>query len=226
MFSSGHMIMTPRKVLALSPAHRMSEEEEEFSPSVLGTKEHWDAVYSRELKTFEDYGDEGEVWFGEGSVTRVVKWLNAQKLPLSSAVVDIGTGNGKLLVQLAKSGYSNLTGIDYCSGAIALAQSICDKEGVSQRVKLQVADFLGSFAPAEQYDVALDKGTFDAISLDPAGAKDKCLQYVQALRRVIRPDGIFIITSCNWTRDQLLQHFGNGKICDSSEKFFYTFFGS
>ncbi|KAG8543382.1 hypothetical protein GDO81_024810 [Engystomops pustulosus] len=172
MFSSGHMIMTPRKVLALSPAHRMSEEEEEFSPSVLGTKEHWDAVYSRELKTFEDYGDEGEVWFGEGSVTRVVKWLNAQKLPLSSAVVDIGTGNGKLLVQL-------------------------------------VADFLGSFAPAEQYDVALDKGTFDAISLDPAGAKDKCLQYVQALRRVIRPDGIFIITSCNWTRDQLLQHFGN-----------------
>ncbi|XP_069836184.1 EEF1A lysine methyltransferase 2 isoform X2 [Dendropsophus ebraccatus] len=183
--------------------------EAEFSPSALGTKEHWDAVYSRELRTFQDYGDEGEIWFGEGSMTRVVRWLNAQKVPLTSSIVDIGTGNGMLLVELAKSGYSNLLGIDYCSDAIALARNICEKEGVSQSVNLQVADFLGSFRPAEQYDIGLDKGTFDAVSLDPNGSEGKRRQYIQSLCQILKPNGIFIITSCNWTKDELLQQFSN-----------------
>ncbi|KAM3912615.1 EEF1A lysine methyltransferase 2 [Leptodactylus fuscus] len=183
--------------------------DDDFSPSALGTKEHWDSVYSRELKTFQEYGDEGEIWFGEGSMTRVVRWLNAQKLPLTTSIVDIGTGNGMLLVELAKSGYSNLLGIDYCSDAIALARNICEKEGVSESVSLQVADFLGSFSPPEQFDLGLDKGTFDAVSLDPSGSKEKCRQYIQTLCRILKPNGIFIITSCNWTKDELLKQFGN-----------------
>ncbi|XP_075699303.1 EEF1A lysine methyltransferase 2 [Rhinoderma darwinii] len=182
--------------------------EDEFSPSVLGTKEHWDAVYSRELRTFQEYGDEGEIWFGEGSMTRVVRWLNTQKIPLTTSIVDIGTGNGMLLVELAKLGYSNLMGIDYCSDAIALARNICEKEGVSQSVNLQVADFLGSFSPSEQYDIGLDKGTFDAVSLDPNGSEEKRRQYIQSLCQVLKPNGIFIITSCNWTKDELLGQFG------------------
>ncbi|KAG9484639.1 hypothetical protein GDO78_008002 [Eleutherodactylus coqui] len=183
--------------------------EDAFSPSALGTKEHWDTVYSRELKTFQEYGDEGEIWFGEGSMTRVVRWLNAQKAPLTTSIVDIGTGNGMLLVELAKSGYSNLLGIDYCSDAIALARNICDKEGVSPSVTLQVADFLGSFSPSEQFDIALDKGTFDAVSLDPSGSEEKRKQYLQSLCRSLKPNGIFIITSCNWTKKELLEQFGN-----------------
>ncbi|XP_040294962.1 EEF1A lysine methyltransferase 2 isoform X1 [Bufo bufo] len=183
--------------------------EAEFSPSVLGTKEHWDTVYSRELKTFQEYGDEGEIWFGEGSMTRVVRWLNAQKIPLTTSIVDIGTGNGMLLVELAKSGFSSLLGIDYCADAVALARNICEREGVSQSVNLQVADFLGSFSPAEQFDIGLDKGTFDAVSLDPSGSEEKRRQYLQSLCRVLKPNGIFIITSCNWTKDELLEQFRN-----------------
>ncbi|XP_044153749.1 EEF1A lysine methyltransferase 2 isoform X2 [Bufo gargarizans] len=195
-------------------AHDMTEAE--FSPSVLGTKEHWDTVYSRELKTFQEYGDEGEIWFGEGSMTRVVRWLNAQNIPLTTSIVDIGTGNGMLLVELAKSGFSSLLGIDYCADAVALARNICEREGVSQSVNLQVADFLGSFSPAEQFDIGLDKGTFDAVSLDPSGSEEKRRQYLQSLCRVLKPNGIFIITSCNWTKDELLEQFGNDfpQACD------------
>ncbi|XP_063818220.1 EEF1A lysine methyltransferase 2 isoform X2 [Pseudophryne corroboree] len=182
--------------------------ETEFSPSALGTKDHWDVVYSRELQSFQEYGDEGEIWFGEGSMIRVVRWLNAHKVPLTSSILDIGTGNGMLLVELAKSGYSNIMGVDYCAGAIALARSICEKEGVSQSVQLQVADFLGTFNPSELLDICLDKGTFDAVSLDPNGAEDKRSQYVQSLCRILKPNGIFIITSCNWTKDELLGQFG------------------
>ncbi|KAM9324151.1 EEF1A lysine methyltransferase 2 [Gastrophryne carolinensis] len=180
----------------------------DFSPSALGTKEHWDAVYSRELKSYQEYGDEGEVWFGEGSMTRVVRWLNSQKVPLSSSILDIGTGNGMLLVELAKAGYKNLLGVDYCSDAIALARSICEKEGVSESVNLQVMDFLGSGDPMEQCDICVDKGTFDAVSLDPDNAEERRSQYVQSLCRILKPRGLFIITSCNWTREELLTQFG------------------
>ncbi|KAM4704106.1 EEF1A lysine methyltransferase 2 [Rhinophrynus dorsalis] len=182
--------------------------EPELRPSALGTKEHWDAVYSRELQSFQEYGDEGEIWFGEGSMTRVVRWLNTHKVPLTSSVLDIGTGNGMLMVELAKNGYSNLTGIDYCGDAIELARSICEKEGISQNVHLQAADFLTAFHPAERFDICLDKGTFDAVSLDPTGSVEKRGQYVQSLGRALKPHGIFIITSCNWTREELLSQFG------------------
>ncbi|XP_053548586.1 EEF1A lysine methyltransferase 2 [Bombina bombina] len=181
--------------------------ETELTPSKLGTKEHWDAVYSRELQTFQEYGDEGEIWFGEGSMKRVVRWLTTYKKPLNSTILDIGTGNGMLLVELAKAGYNNLTGIDYCPDAIALAKSICEKEGVSQDIIFQVTDFLATFHPAEQFDICLDKGTYDAVSLDPSGAEEKRKQYVQTLCRTLKPHGLFIITSCNWTRDELLCHF-------------------
>ncbi|OCT69922.1 EEF1A lysine methyltransferase 2 [Xenopus laevis] len=182
--------------------------EEEFSPSALGTKEHWDAVYSRELSSFKEYGDEGEIWFGEGSMARVIRWLNAHKVPQTASILDIGTGNGMLLVELANSGYCNLTGIDYCSDAVQLAKSICEKEGVSQNVHLQVTDFLEDFHPSKLFDICLDKGTFDAVSLDPTGATEKREQYVQSLSRALKPQGLFIITSCNWTKEELLRQFG------------------
>ncbi|KAE8590231.1 hypothetical protein XENTR_v10017985 [Xenopus tropicalis] len=114
-----------------------------------------------------------------------------------------------ILVSLqAKSGYCNLTGIDYSSDAVELAKSICEKEGVSQNAQLQVTDFLEDFHPSQQFDVCLDKGTFDAVSLDPTGATEKREQYVRSLCQALKAQGLFIITSCNWTKEELLSQFG------------------
>ncbi|KAB0350816.1 hypothetical protein FD754_015673 [Muntiacus muntjak] len=43
----------------------------------------------RELQTFQEYGDTGEIW-----------WMQKHKIPLDASVLDIGTGNGVLLVEL------------------------------------------------------------------------------------------------------------------------------
>ncbi|XP_063124004.1 EEF1A lysine methyltransferase 2 isoform X7 [Rattus norvegicus] len=104
----------------------------------------WDAVYERELKTFQDYGATGEIWFGEESMYRVIRWMQKHKIPLDASVLDIGTGNGVFLVELVKHGFSNITGIDYSPSAIKLSASILEKEGLSD-VNLKDLNFSKSF---------------------------------------------------------------------------------
>ncbi|XP_068545208.1 EEF1A lysine methyltransferase 2 isoform X1 [Anas acuta] len=180
-----------------------------FGPSALGTKPHWDAAYERELRFFQDTGDAGEIWFGEESMVRVIRWLEKQKVPHDSPVLDIGTGNGVLLVELAKSGYTNLTGIDYSPSAIKLSEKVREKEGMPN-IKLQVEDFLAPSADLSGFQICIDKGTFDAISLNPDNAVGKRKQYVRSLRNVLKPEGFFLITSCNWTKEELLEEFREG----------------
>ncbi|XP_066549371.1 EEF1A lysine methyltransferase 2 isoform X3 [Amia ocellicauda] len=147
--------------------------------------------------------------FGEESMDRVVRWLEKEEIPHDAAVLDIGTGNGVFLVELAKCGFTNLTGIDYSAVSVELAKNILKKEGLSQ-VKVQEEDFLSPSPSLRGFAVCIDKGTFDAISLNPDGAVRARERYVQALRSVLSPGGLFLITSCNWTREQLLNMFGQG----------------
>ncbi|XP_032985746.1 EEF1A lysine methyltransferase 2 isoform X1 [Rhinolophus ferrumequinum] len=180
-----------------------------FAPSALGTREHWDAVYERELHTFQEYGDKGEIWFGEESMNRLIRWMQKHKIPLDASILDIGTGNGVFLVELAKFGFSNITGIDYSPSAIQLSGSIIEKEGLSS-IKLKVEDFLNLSTKLSGFHICIDKGTFDAISLNPDNAIEKRKQYVKSLSRVLKVKGFFLITSCNWTKEELLNEFSEG----------------
>ncbi|KAJ5989297.1 hypothetical protein N7481_004507 [Penicillium waksmanii] len=58
------------------------------------------------------------------------------------------------------------------------------------------------------FDIVLDKGTFDAISL-AGDAKDTqvCERYPGIVRRLIRTGGFLIVTSCNWTEEELVHWF-------------------
>uniref|UniRef100_A0A6I8P0V4 EEF1A lysine methyltransferase 2 n=1 Tax=Ornithorhynchus anatinus TaxID=9258 RepID=A0A6I8P0V4_ORNAN len=169
----------------------------------------WDTTYERELQAFREYGDTGEIWFGEESVTRLIRWLERRRVPLDASVLDIGTGNGAFLVELAKSGFSNVTGIDYSPAAIQLSRSIIEKEGLAN-VKLQVEDFLNPTSALPKFGICVDKGTFDAISLNPDNPVEKRKRYVKSLSRVLETGGFFLITSCNWTKDELLREFSEG----------------
>ncbi|XP_037014979.2 EEF1A lysine methyltransferase 2 isoform X3 [Artibeus jamaicensis] len=181
----------------------------DFAPSALGTRQHWDAVYERGLNNFQEYGDRGEIWFGEESMNRLIRWMQKQKIPLDASVLDIGTGNGVFLVELAKLGFSDITGIDYSPPAIQLSGSVIEQEGFSD-IKLKVEDFLNLSPELSGFHVCIDKGTFDAISLNPDNAVEKRKQYVNSLSRVLKVKGFFLITSCNWTKEELLNEFSEG----------------
>ncbi|XP_076469592.1 EEF1A lysine methyltransferase 2-like [Babylonia areolata] len=186
----------------------------DFESSKLGTKKFWEDTYNRELKSFRDIGDVGEIWFGEDSQERMVDWLDEEEdVKKDHAILDLGCGNGALLLELRKRGFTNLTGVDYTQGAIDLARAILSQEGITD-VHLQVGDLTGdpSSLPADScmlgsYQVCVDKGTYDAISLMPSSAAQGRQAYRRNVRRVLCPGGLFFITSCNWTREELVDFF-------------------
>ncbi|KAG7228599.1 hypothetical protein INR49_013285 [Caranx melampygus] len=161
--------------------------ENDFGPSILGTKEYWENAYQKELETFKDIGDVGEIWFGEESMSRVLRWMDK-----------------------VKYGYRNLTGIDYSPASVELAKNVLQAEDMAD-VIVKEMDFLNCQGELKDFDICIDKGTFDAISLNPHDTEEGKKLYVQALKDALKDKGLFVITSCNWTKEQLLDRFSEGE---------------
>ncbi|KAL5726638.1 hypothetical protein ACHQM5_009665 [Ranunculus cassubicifolius] len=126
----------------------------------------------------------------------------------SWSVLDVGTGNGLLLQGLAKQGFSDLTGVDYSEGAIDLARNLAERDGFST-IKFLVDDVLDTKLE-RQFRLVIDKGTLDAIGLHPDGPMKRIL-YWDSVSRLVAPGGLLVITSCNHTKDELVQEVGNLK---------------
>ncbi|KAH8921553.1 S-adenosyl-L-methionine-dependent methyltransferase [Atractiella rhizophila] len=192
--------------------------DESLPSSRLGTKEHWDQVYSREVSNFEETGDEGEVWFGEAVAASMVRW-SLKHVPATSSpppnILDLGTGNGHLLRLFVEEGYpeDGVVGMDYSPASVELAERINEKEGCGA-VRVFVGDILQDLEGEEWntkmgWDLVCDKGTFDAICLmeqkeDEEKAEKK---YFRNVLKLIKPAGFFLITSCNWTTPELRSKF-------------------
>ncbi|KAJ2498223.1 Methyltransferase-like protein 10 [Coemansia sp. RSA 1972] len=183
-----------------------------FEASRLGRKDHWDSVYDRELHNYETTGDIGEIWFGSSAATKMVSFIARTTQP-TARILDVGCGNGHLLLELASRGYTNLTGTDYSAQAVRLAQEIALSE--HHDITYVEQDFLDPEQVARVakggFDVVLDKGTYDAICLMPTedGSVDqKAIDvYPESVAQSLTDDGVFLITSCNWTEDELQARF-------------------
>jgi SAM-dependent methyltransferase len=154
----------------------------------------------------------------------------------ATSFLDLGTGNGHLLFALREEGFAGyMLGVDYSATSVQLATQI----ERTRRERSQQADddeITGSLASIEfqefnilsanasvsrQFDVMLDKGTFDAISLsselDSQGRRTS-EQYRSRIKPFLRKCGLFIITSCNWTEDELRKWF---EVQDDDFKFVF-----
>ncbi|KDE07726.1 hypothetical protein MVLG_02000 [Microbotryum lychnidis-dioicae p1A1 Lamole] len=186
-------------------------------PSKLGTKQHWDEVYEREVKMFKEIGDQGEVWFGEDAADKMVEWVQEHVPQTDANLLDLGTGNGQLLFRLSEEGYTSLTGIDYSLSSIELAESILSS--TTQHPKPSINFFVSDILSPDpdprltqkRWKVLLDKGTYDAICLsdqvDPKEGVRIGELYPKAVAGWLDEEAYLLITSCNWTRAELEKAF-------------------
>lgn len=143
--------------------------------------------------------------------------------PSQTTFLDLGTGNGHMLFVLREDEDEDgevrwkggrMVGVDYSPKSVELARQLDaqrreDAESPSTEILFEQWDLLGE-EPGDWFqdgfDVVLDKGTFDAISLMPheGASPHPCEVYREKVVPLIKPGRFLLITSCNWTKDELI----------------------
>ncbi|KAK7183267.1 hypothetical protein DPSP01_011790 [Paraphaeosphaeria sporulosa] len=237
----------------------MAQKPEHLNTSALGTRAYWDTAYTTELSNFTaDPADEGTVWFADaGAEERMLAFLETladadvlhkeadgevaqgaedEAFVAPSRFLDLGTGNGHLLFALREDGWEGeMVGVDYSGVSVRLAEEIKATKGEEyEDVKFREFDILKGKAEGEWlgegFDVVLDKGTFDAISLSEevdAQGRRVAEGYREAVEKLVKKGGRFLITSCNWTEDEVKGWFDGGQLVyeDRAEYPSFTFGG-
>lgn len=115
-------------------------------------------------------------------------------------------------------------GVDYSSASIDLCRQLALQKGYPLRpsfdgrrsLEFAIWDIMRT-PPRQEwvegFDVVLDKGTFDAVSL--SGEVDEqgrriCEGYRERVERLVKKGGYVLVTSCNWTEDELGKWFTGG----------------
>lgn len=141
-------------------------------------------------------------------------------------ILDLGTGNGHMLFALHEEEWrAEMLGLDYSEASVQLAERIRQNrmsdtaEGSSvsstfDGIHFRVHDILHDGPDPswlrDGFDLVLDKGTFDAISLSSSegdGGENAWEVYPERAASLLRAGGYLLVTSCNWTEGELRQWF-------------------
>lgn len=123
----------------------------------------------------------------------VQEWIPAMpdvqaKLERGAYVCDVGCGRGRALIKLAEAfPNSRFIGYDAFEPTIARATANAEAAGVADRVRFEARDV--SHGLPDTYDIIT---TWDVVhdAVDPQGL-------LKAIRRAIKPDGIYICLEIN-----------------------------
>ncbi|MBY6240358.1 trans-aconitate 2-methyltransferase [Methylosinus sp. Sm6] len=133
---------------------------------------HWDSVYAAK-------GETEVSWFQETpSPSLELLHLVARS---SSAVIDIGGGESRLVDSLLAGGFENITVLDLSAKALAAARARLGDKG--NKVKWIVGD-VTEWRPSETYDVWHDRAAFHFLT-----DQNQQTAYIQRLQAALRPGG-------------------------------------
>ena len=179
----------------------------------------------RMLSFLENLADEGILHKGEEEEEEEegsdVAKQNPAELSKRTRFLDLGTGNGHLLFALREEEWlGEMVGVDYSSQSVMLASSIRDANYTSVANAIVFYEWDSLTQPAgpwlrDGFDVVLDKGTFDAMCLSQdtdAQGRRVYERYRGRVEPLIKQGGRLLITSCNWTEEELRQWFDQGQL--------------
>lgn len=191
-----------------------------LDPLALGTREYWDNFYKREVHNFsENPQDTGEEWFQDlDASTRMCQFLGDSMGELAlvhaeATVCDLGTGNGRLLIELREEGFDGpMTGVDYSATLVEFAKAVAAEAGESN-MAFEHVDLLADqqWVLLHLFDIVLDKGTLDAIALSDLVYEVGGVQrsgvatYPTMVAQMMASGSVLLITSCNFSEQELIQ---------------------
>lgn len=158
---------------------------------------------------------------------KVCEMLDDGDVASDCEVLDLGCGNGRFLFflkeHLAEEEYQHTMkfyGVDYSQDAIDLSRDIGRKTHCEDDCFFETFDFIAGspadlFGAGKKFVLVLDKGTLDAIALnnDPipgAGGKTGTQVYASKVVEMMLPGAFLVITSCNFTEDELIHLIATG----------------
>ncbi|TFK74971.1 S-adenosyl-L-methionine-dependent methyltransferase [Pluteus cervinus] len=150
------------------------------------TKEYWDERYTQE-NAEADFD-----WFK--SYADLAPYIHDLIPNKSARILMLGCGNSKLSEEMWEDGYRNIVNIDYSS---VVVQKMRERHKVSRPemswLEMDVRDLKFD---DDSFDVAIDKGTMDAMLAvkgdvwNPAGeVVENCSKEVEETIRVLRKHG-------------------------------------
>ena len=179
--------------------------------SPLGTLQHWDSAYLQEIEQLHNNPSElGDIWFGKNLQKKIVNYIDDNFSDKKINILDIGCGNGVLLYKLSKKKFENLFGIDYSIQSIKLAKEIITIKEKKHNKKFNINFFQEDINNKSnniniKFDIIHDKGSLDAFLMNKNNSIENYYKYL--FYYSIKNKTIFIITSCNNTKEELLNKF-------------------
>ena len=198
----------------------------------------WNEYYANELVHFHQDAIPGDPWFGHAPLAVIVDYVCSTFPDYTTPMLDVGCGNGHLLLALTRipirvllgndvytpqlhhieksATYNHLVGLDYSIPGIELACSLaqsCQRSWIAYHTfnLIQPEAFSEIYSSLmHTFECVMDKGTLDAISLSKNPLHLSV--YVNTVHSFFRPHSDttrFIIASCNWTRQELVDMFKN-----------------
>ncbi|KAI0060635.1 S-adenosyl-L-methionine-dependent methyltransferase [Artomyces pyxidatus] len=155
-----------------------------------GTREYWDQRYNQEPEdaTFD--------WFKK--YEDVAHLLRDAVPDKTSRILMLGCGNSTLSQDMYDDGYKNIVNIDYSS--VVVDQMRARHQSARPEMKWYEMDIRKLEFEADSFDVAIDKGTMDAMMTakgdvwdPPQHVIDDCTKEVDEVLRVLRTGkGVFL----------------------------------
>jgi SAM-dependent methyltransferase len=156
--------------------------------------------------------------------------------PAALRILECGCGNGTLLLSFLTSKPAtsssdlpppqtlHLTGIDYSPLSLVLAKEVEEarREAITEEIDEEedeevinevetdwrAADLLRHDFKGEEWDLVMDKGTYDALCLSNEGVEEEggrlpSKVYPEKVAKLVKGGGFFLITSCNFTEEEI-----------------------
>jgi 2-polyprenyl-3-methyl-5-hydroxy-6-metoxy-1,4-benzoquinol methylase len=142
-------------------------------------KAHWDGVYTR-------MAADAVSWYRPHLETSL-RWIDAMA-DRKAPIIDVGGGHSRLVDDLIRLGYQDVTVLDVSETALQRAKERLGDE--AKRVQWQAGNLLTAELPQSRYEVWHDRAVFHFLT----NPEDRAA-YVHQAERTIRPQGHLILAT-------------------------------